>query len=166
MSEPPARADAPRALRDPSSLPDPSPLRDPTAVVVTFLGALERLDADAAVHLLDDDVVYENVSLPTVRGRAAAARVLGLMCRRASGFEATCHRIAAEGPTVLTERTDAIVLGRVRIAFWVCGRFEVHDGRITHWRDYFDWANTTTAAVRGVVRGLASLLPTSAVRPA
>lgn len=139
---------------------------DPTAIVVRFLGALERLDAAAAVALLDDDVVYENVSLPTIRGRAAAERALGLMCRRVSGFEATCHRVAADGPTVLTERTDAIVLGRVRVAFWVCGRFEVRDGRITHWRDYFDWANTTSAAVRGVVRGLASLLPASTVRPA
>ena len=48
------------------------------------------------------------------------------------------HRIAAEGNTVLTERTDAIIIGPLRLQFWVCGVFEVHDGKITLWRDYFD----------------------------
>jgi limonene-1,2-epoxide hydrolase len=58
---------------------------------------------------------------------------------------------------VLTERTDAIVLGRFRMAFWVCGRFEVVDGQITHWRDYFDWAATTAATFAGLGRAAASL---------
>ena len=39
---------------------------------------------------------------------------------------------------MLTERTDALIFGPLRLQFWVCGVFEVHDGRITLWRDYFD----------------------------
>ena len=54
------------------------------------------------------------------------------------GFEVKIHRIAAEGNAVLTERTDAMVFGPLRLQFWVCGVFEVHAGRITLWRDYFD----------------------------
>ena len=50
------------------------------------------------------------------------------------GFEVKIHRIAAEGATVLTERTDALIFGPLRLQFWVCGVFEVHDGRITLWR--------------------------------
>ena len=137
---------------------DPVPPIEPTAVVRAFLAALERLDVDAAVALLDADIVYENVSLPTFHGRAATERVLRQLERRASGFEATCHRIAGSGTTVLTERTDAIVVGRFRMAFWVCGRFEVVDGRITHWRDYFDWAATTAATVVGLGRAVRSLV--------
>jgi limonene-1,2-epoxide hydrolase len=38
----------------------------------------------------------------------------------------------------MTERTDSIIIGRFRAEFWVCGVFEVHDGKITLWRDYFD----------------------------
>jgi limonene-1,2-epoxide hydrolase len=49
------------------------------------------------------------------------------------------HNIAQDGNTVLTERTDAIIIGPVRLQFWVCGRFEVHDGKVTLWRDYFDF---------------------------
>ena len=47
---------------------------------------------------------------------------------------------AVNGASVLTERTDVLVIGPVRMQFWVCGVFEVHNGRITLWRDYFDLA--------------------------
>ena len=61
------------------------------------------------------------------------------------------------GSTVLTERTDALVFGRVRLQFWVCGVFEVTDGRITLWRDYFDMFDFTKALARGV---LGAVVPT------
>ena len=68
------------------------------------------------------------------------------------GFEVKFHRIAAEGNAVLTERTDALVFGPLRMQFWVCGVFEVHGGRITLWRDYFDIFDFLT---RRPLRGLA-----------
>jgi limonene-1,2-epoxide hydrolase len=130
----------------------------PVTVVTAFLDALGRLDTDAAVALLDDEVLYQNVSLPAARGRAAVAKQLGLLARYCSGFEAINHRIAAAGETVLTERTDIIVIGRVRAEFWVCGSFEVRGGRIVLWRDYFDWANITAGIVKGAGRALVSLV--------
>ena len=42
---------------------------------------------------------------------------------------------------MLTERTDAVLVGPVRIPFQVCGTFEVRDERIVLWRDTFDWAS-------------------------
>jgi limonene-1,2-epoxide hydrolase len=66
------------------------------------------------------------------------------------GFEVKFHRNVAEGSTVLNERTDAMIIGPVRLQFWVCGVFEVHDGRITLWRDYFDLFDCAKALVRGI----------------
>ena len=43
-----------------------------------------------------------------------------------------------------------MVFGRFRMQFWVCGVFEVHDGRITLWRDYFDYLDMLRAAIRGL----------------
>ena len=60
------------------------------------------------------------------------------------------HRIAADGAAVLTERTDALIIGPLRMQFWVCGVFEVHNGRITLWRDYFDLFDMFKATVRGL----------------
>ena len=68
-----------------------------------------------------------------------------------TGFEVKIHRIAADGAAVLTERTDALILGPLRLQFWVCGVFEVHDGRITLWRDYFDFFDMLKGTVRGLV---------------
>jgi limonene-1,2-epoxide hydrolase len=131
---------------------------DPATVVRAFLADLERLDLDAACAHLAPDVVYVNVSLPPARGLAATRRVLGLLASRATAFRAENHRLVADGPVVLTERTDTIEVGRLRTSFWVCGTFEVHDGRITLWRDYFDWAAVTGAFVAGAGRAALSLL--------
>lgn len=123
-------------------------------VVRDFLGALERFDIDAAVELLAPEIVYQNVPFPAARGVPAVERQLRGLARWCSGFEVRYDNVATHGPTVLTERTDIISLGPVDAAFWVCGTFEVHDGRITLWRDRFDFVNLTWAFIRGLVRAL------------
>jgi limonene-1,2-epoxide hydrolase len=127
-------------------------------VVTDFLGALERMDIDAALALLAEDVVYQNVSLPEASGRDAVAKQLALLSRYATGFRAISHRIVGDGQTVLTERTDIIEIRRFRAAFWVCGRFEVWDGKITEWRDYFDWANVLAGVAAGAGRAVLGLI--------
>jgi limonene-1,2-epoxide hydrolase len=124
----------------------------PTEVVERFLTALADDEIDAAVDLLAADVVYSNVSLPTVRGRERVRKLAQLTLGRAgAGFEVYNHAISAAGNSVLTERTDVLKMGRLRIQFWVCGRFDVENGEIVLWRDRFDWMNYTVATLRGLV---------------
>ena len=132
---------------------------DNAHTVEVFLAALQDQDIDAAGAVLDEHLVYQNVGFPTIRGRARAIKLFRGMEGRA-GFEVKTHRIAVNGSTVLTERTDALVFGRVRLQFWVCGVFEVTNGRITLWRDYFDMFDFTKALGRGV---LGAVIP--ALRP-
>ena len=120
-----------------------------TRTVEGFLNALQDDDFEAAEAALDDNLVYENVGLPTIRGRARAIKLFRQMEGRAA-FEVKIHRIAADGAAVLTERTDALIVGPLRLQFWVCGVFEVHNGRITLWRDYFDFFDMFKATVRGL----------------
>lgn len=82
---------------------------------------------------------------------AAARQRCFAACRAAS---ASSHRIGADGAAVLTERTDALIIGPLRVQFWVCGVFEVDDGRITLWRDYFDVYDM----FKGLLRGLVALV--------
>jgi len=124
---------------------------DPQTVVVAFLDALAASDLDRAMALLADDVEYVNVGLPAVHGRQRVASAFKGLLRPAVSFEVCNHAIAADGAVVLTERTDAISVGPFRTQFWVCGRFEVHDGRITLWRDAFDMVDITRSIVRGLV---------------
>mgnify|MGYP003773715427 CR=1 FL=1 len=127
---------------------------DPTTVVRAFLTALEDLDVDAALEYCAADVVYQNVPLKPARGHAEVSKVLKTMMKYAKGFRVDYINVAAEGPTVLTERTDIITTCPVAAGFWVCGTFEVHDGLITLWRDRFDWIDFTTSFVRGGVKAV------------
>ncbi|MCL9757925.1 limonene-1,2-epoxide hydrolase family protein [Frankia sp. AiPa1] len=141
-------------MPDPKAASHPHISPDPRETVIAFLAALERLDLDAALRLTSDDVVYQNVPLPPARGRAAVDRQLRGLFRRCTGFEARTHHLAADGPVVLTERTDVLRIGSWQAEFWVCGTFEVHDGRVTLWRDYFDWTTFLASCLRGTGRVL------------
>lgn len=135
---------------------------DPQAVVEGFLAAMAAGDARGAADLLDDDVLYVNVGLPKIRGRRDVEKVLRGLERASLGFEVYLHAIAAEGNVVLTERTDVLRFGKVRAQFWVWGRFEVLDGKITLWRDSFDFLDILRANVRGLA---GVVLPSLRPRP-
>ena len=135
-------------------------VHDPQAVAEAFLAAIAASDLERSSALIDDEIDYINVGLPSVRGRDQMARVFGLLDRPGAGFEVYLHSISAHGPVVLTERTDVLLIGRLRIQFWVWGRFDVHHGKITLWRDSFDFLDV----LRGTVRGLAGMVVPS-LRP-
>ena len=129
-------------------------------IVEAFLQALADEDLDTARALVADDLVYQNVGLPTVYGPSATLQGFRRLHGRVA-FEVKTHRIAADGSAVLTERTDAFVIGPLRLQFWICGVFEVRNGRITLWRDYFDFLDMFKAAVRAVAATVfPSLRPT------
>ena len=118
-------------------------------IVRSFLKTLEAQDLEQALTYVSDDIEYQNMPLPAVRGPEGVRRIVGPVMKT-SGFEARINKIAANGSTVLTERTDAILVGPVRIPFEVCGTFEVRNDRIAVWRDTFDW---TSGLVNAVIAG-------------
>ena len=107
--------------------------------------------------LLTEDAVWINVSLPAVRGRARIERICRLGAGRV-GFRVHFHNVAADGDVVLTERSDALRYGPVEQRFWVHGRFELRDGRISVWRDSFDWRDYLVSLVRGVAGAIVPAL--------
>lgn len=119
-------------------------------IVRAFLQLMEANDIDGAVELLDPEVVWINLSLPTVRGRERVRQALRLVVRSGIQFRAHLHHVVERDGVVLTERTDQLGRGRFEPRFWVYGRFEVADGRIRLWRDSFDWFDVTVGLLRGV----------------
>ena len=142
--------------------PGETVIDDPARIVEGFLYALQDKDWDTMAAAMDENIVYHNVGLPIINGRRRALKFLRQGLERPSAaFEVKIHRIAVEGSSVLTERTDVLVFGPFRMQFWVCGVFEVRNGKITLWRDYFDFLDMLKAAVRGLAGiALPSLKPT------
>jgi limonene-1,2-epoxide hydrolase len=133
---------------------DLSPASRDIAVVESFFEAFHALDLERAFALMDDDVVYQNVPFPPDRGKAAVMRTLRAFGRVMTGFDVTIKNIAARDGVVLTERVDVLTGRFLHLDIWVCGTFELRDGRITLWRDYFDLASATTQLITGPVRKL------------
>ncbi|MFC0452962.1 limonene-1,2-epoxide hydrolase family protein [Rhodococcus jostii] len=121
-------------------------------VVRAFLDALVAGDPDAAQQYLDQDIVWHNVSLPKIRGIRSVMRILDGMSRPGFGFDVRLHHIADDGTAVLTERTDVLIYKRLRSEFWVCGTFEMKDGKIAVWRDYFSNRDVLWGTIKGIVR--------------
>ena len=132
--------------------PAPSPVRAPADVVVDFLDAWKRYDLDAALELVTEDLVYTNVSLPTVHGRDRLELLARPIIREDRvGFTAYLHHVATAGDVVLTDRTDELTFRRFAARFWVYGRFVVRDEKIAVWRDSFDWLDVTVGNLRGLL---------------
>jgi limonene-1,2-epoxide hydrolase len=123
----------------------------PTLVVERFLDLLRLGKVDEAVELLDADVRYENVGLPTIHGRERVRRLFQGMWRGGGGFDVHINTISADGPSVMTERVDVLKFRQLHIQLWVCGRFDVRNQQIVLWRDYFDYLNFAMAMVRGML---------------
>lgn len=110
----------------------------PLDVVEAFLVAFAAMDFDAALAHLFDDAEYTNIPMGTVRGHAGVREVLGPFFAPIHENEFVLLRKAADGPVVFLERLDRHRLDHGWRELPVNSVFEVHDGKITVWRDYFD----------------------------
>lgn len=125
-------------------------MNDPEAVVRRFLALVEAGQADAATDLLAPDVRWKNTGMPTFSGSKVGG-MLRDMEKRGIGLRVDLHHIASNGAIVLTDRTDHLTYKRWESAFWVCGTFEVSDGRISLWDDHFSMGNVLAASIRGMI---------------
>jgi len=112
----------------------------PTEVVEAFLEAFVAMDFDTALTHLGGDCEYTNVPIGTVHGHAGVREVLEPFFEPIHENEFLILRRAATGPTVFLERLDRHRLDHGWRELPVNSVFEVHDGVITVWRDYFDLA--------------------------
>ncbi|MEY2451861.1 MAG: limonene,2-epoxide hydrolase [Acidimicrobiaceae bacterium] len=113
-------------------------MADPIDVVQTFCDAWAKGDLDALMEFFTDDAVYHNIPVAPVTGRAAIRDTIAGFTAGVDSVEFRVLNIAATGSVVLTERVDAFITPTVTIELPVMGTFEVVDGKIAAWRDYFD----------------------------
>jgi len=112
----------------------------PAELVEAFLAAFAAMDFELALSFLSDDVEYTNIPLGTVRGHAGVLEVLEPFFAPIHENEFLLERRAAAGPVVFLERLDRHRLDHGWRELPVNSVFEVHHGKITVWRDYFDLA--------------------------
>jgi len=110
-----------------------------TELVMNFVQAWNDMNWDAVDDALAEDVVYHNIPMEVIEGRAAASAFIRGMSPESVNWEVL--NIAENGNVVLTERVDNFVMaGGKNLSLPVMGTMELVDGKIKAWRDYFDLA--------------------------
>lgn len=112
--------------------------RTPSDIVRDFCAAWARLDIDELLGYFAPDAVYHNIPVDPVVGVDAIRGMVQMFTTGVERIEFRVRNLAAEGAVVLTERVDVFVLPHTTIELPVMGTFEVRDGKIAAWRDYFD----------------------------
>lgn len=124
-------------------------------VVETFLSALERLDMEAALDLVSDDVRWVNHPWVSARNKGQFEKVLRGMFRDAERFEVQCADIHERGDGVVyTDRVDIFAGGGVSLDLPVQGEFRVRDGLVVEWVDRFSWGKV----IGDIAKSLPSIL--------
>jgi limonene-1,2-epoxide hydrolase len=118
----------------------------PDDVVTEFCKKWLTADPDELAAYFTEDAVYHNIPMEPVQGREAIKQFIAGFTAGFDGIDFQVHRQVSDGSVVMNERTD--VMHRKdggEIPLPVTGVFEVVDGRIAAWRDYFDLATVTSA---------------------
>lgn len=116
-------------------------------LVLDFVHAAygQQMDIDAMAALMADDFAWQlHVPLsPVIVGREAARAELEKHSELSTGMieGSEIRTVVSDGDTVVVERVDVNAMGGVGgvpVSFNVTAIFEVRDGLITHWREYWD----------------------------
>lgn len=113
-------------------------MSEPIDIVRDFCAAWGTKDLEEILGYFTADAVYHNIPMDPVTGIDAIRTTVEGFSVAADKIEFETLHIAANGNVVMTERVDHFISAARTISLPVMGTFEVVDGKIAAWRDYFD----------------------------
>jgi len=113
-------------------------------MIRAFLAAWERRDTEHIVERFAADGVYHSMPLTPIVGKAAIRAFVAGFADTPPGRLEIHHQVSSD-TVVMNERTDHITLNGQPVSLAISGVFEIEDGRITAWREYFDMAPVRAA---------------------
>jgi len=114
----------------------------PDQVVRSFISLLVTRDIETAATMVSADFEYDNVPMGKAFGPQGLRDTLTGFFGMCTGIDWEIIRQTSTGSaqhgTVLNEREDRFEIHGRWVTLPVAGIFEIRDGLITLWRDYFD----------------------------
>ena len=110
-------------------------------IIRQFIEAWSRLDPAELASYFTDDGVYHNMPTAPVAGREKVEQLIRGFS--ASWTETTWDllHVLCAGDVVIAERVDRTRAGDKSVDLPCVGVFELSDGKIKVWRDYFDFGS-------------------------
>ena len=115
-------------------------MRTPLETINAMTAAMAVKDYDTACAFFAPGCEYTNIPMGSVTGPEGVRAVLEPFFAPTLENELLTIRSATEGNLVFVERLDRHRLATGWVELPVTGVFEVEDGKIRVWRDYFDLA--------------------------
>jgi limonene-1,2-epoxide hydrolase len=103
-----------------------------------FIEACVRANPDEFASYFTDDAIWWNSPWQPVEGRAAIRETLRRGAAQMAALPWEIHHIVADDDVVMTERVDHFRVGNKQISVPCMGIFELRNGKIAAWRDYWD----------------------------
>lgn len=124
---------------------DNSEPKAPERIVTAMIAACCARDIEAVLGFFHPDARYHNIPLEPVVGHAGIRATLEPFLAAAQDVDWVIHHSVSNSTgsgsgIVMNERTDRFLMPSGWVELPVMGVFEVRDGKIAHWRDYFDMA--------------------------
>jgi limonene-1,2-epoxide hydrolase len=122
-------------------------------LVTEMCRALTTGSMDNVIAFLAEDVFYHNLPYDPIVGKAAVKEFLGPFVDTPHGGvdKIEFHHTLADGNTVMNDRDETWRMKDTTVVLPVAGVFEVKDGLISRWLDYWD-----TATLQPILDRLAS----------
>ena len=111
-------------------------------IITDFIDSWGRKDIDGIMAHFSEDAIYINIPMePANEGVTAIRAFIEGFIGMASDIEFIVHHQIDNGQgIIMNERTDRFFINDGWLELQVMGIFELANGKITHWRDYFDMA--------------------------
>jgi limonene-1,2-epoxide hydrolase len=118
---------------------------DNEQIVREFVAAWSRLDPDELVSYFTEDGTYFNMPTAPVTGHDDLRAFITGFLASWDETEWEILNLLAEGDIVMVERMDRTVVAGRPVELPCFGAFEMENGKIKVWRDYFDLATYVDA---------------------
>lgn len=122
-----------------------SAMPDNAQVVREFIEAWSRLDPEELASYFTENGTYHNIPASAVSGRDNIAQFIAGFTQYWESTNWEIISLFADGDLVLAERIDHTVVNGKPVDLPAAGVFEMENGKIRVWRDYFDLATYTEA---------------------
>lgn len=127
-----------------------SMMSDNERIIREFVAAWSNLDAEALANYFTEEGTYHNIPSSAVQGRDNIQQFIAGFIRPWESTDWEILSLMAEGDVVMVERLDKTVVAGSPVNLPCFGYFELENGKIKIWRDYFDLATYTTALTKAL----------------
>ena len=103
-----------------------------------FIAAWSRLDPEELASYFSEDGVYHNMPTGPVAGRENVKKMIGGFIAAWTETQWDVVNLVSSGDVVIAERLDRTKAGDKAVDLPCTGVFEMENGKIKVWRDYFD----------------------------